>query len=212
MSRLPLAFVFALTVSLSAHAEKNATIAPKLASIDSPVIQEDFNGDKLSAIMVPVKGEWTIVDGKLHGKELAADKHAAVLNYQKKNRDSVVRFSFRFADNTEGFHFSLNHRGGHLFRVVVSPNKVAVNLDKDKKDPASKVVVLNTAKGDFKSGEWYTMQVEMVADKVVVQTDTGVQIESSHPKLDTDKPNYRFVMRGNSLSIDDLRVWDVATR
>lgn len=208
MLRILFSITIAALVSLPAHAEKNATIAPKISSIGSPVVQENFDGGKLAETMVPVKGEWKLVDGALHGKELSADKHAAVLNFQKANRNSVVRFSFKFDDNTEGLHLSLNHKGGHLFRVIVSPEKLAVNLDKDKKDPKSKAIVLASAKGDFHRGQWYTMQVEMVGEKVIVQTDTGVSLESSHQKLDTDKPNYRFVMRGNSLSIDDLQVWE----
>ncbi len=37
----------------------------------------------------------------------------------------------------------------------------------------------------------------------------GLTVAGSHAKLDTEKPNYRFVMRGDSLSIDDLHIWDV---
>jgi hypothetical protein len=150
-----------------------------------------------------------VVDGALVAKELAADKHAAVLNYQKKNRNSVVRFSFKLDGSTKGFNFSLNHAKGHLFRVVIAPTKMTVNLDKDKKDSKSKAVVLASAKGSFEQGKWYTMQVEMVGEQVVAQTDNGVIAEATHAKLDTDKPNYRFVMRDETLSIDDLQIWDV---
>jgi hypothetical protein len=119
-----------------------------------------------------------------------------------------VRYSFKLDENTKGFNFSLNHKGGHLFRVVVAPTKLTINLDKDKKDPNSKAVVLGSAKGDFEQGKWYTMQIEMVGDRVVVQTDNALSVEATHAKLDTDKPNYRFVMRGDSLTIDDLHVWE----
>ena len=108
---------------------------------------------------------------------------------------------------TKGFNFSLNHAKGHLFRVVVTPTAMTVNLDKDKNDPESKAVVLGTAKGKFEQGKWYTMQVEMRGDKVVAQTDNGLTVEATHSTLDTDKPNYRFVMKGDSLSLDDLQIW-----
>jgi hypothetical protein len=203
-----LSFVLALCFVSTSQAEKNASIATKIASVGSPVIEESFDTE-LAPPMAAVKGEWKVVDGILVAKELAADKHAAVLNYQKPNRNSVVRFSFKLDGSTDGFNFSLNHAGGHLFRVVVAPTKLSVNLDKDKKDPDSKAVVLATAKGDFQQGKWYTMQVEMVGPRVVVQTDNGSMVEASNAKLDTDKPNYRFVMRGDSLAIDDLHVWEV---
>ena len=192
----------------SAHADKNVTMSTLITTIGSPIVNESFDS-ALSETASAVKGEWTVIDGVLVGKELEADKHAAVLNYQKANRNSVVRFSFKLDDQTSGFNFSLNHKGGHLFRVVVSPSKLTVNLDKDKKDPASKAVVLATEKGQFDQGKWYTMQIEMVGDKVAVQTDNGVTAQASHPTLDTDKPNYRFVMADKTLSIDDLQIWEV---
>lgn len=200
--------VIAICSFSTALADKNVTIKTKIASVGSPVIEESFDAP-LAKPATAVKGEWKVVEGVLVGKELAADKHAAVLNYQKQNRNSVVRFSFKFDGDTEGFNFSLNHAGGHLFRVVVAPTKMTLNLDKDKKDPESKAVVLATAKGEFESREWYTMQIEMLGDRVVAQTDNGLTVEGSNAKLDTDKPNYRFVMRGDSLAIDDLHVWDV---
>ncbi len=203
---LPVLLVLCYCATVSA--EKNASIDTKIATIGSPVVEQSFDS-AIAEPMVPVKGEWKVVDGVLIGKELSADQHAAVLNYQKKNRNSVVRFSFKMDGSSDGFNFSLNHAAGHLFRVVVAPTKLSVNLDKDKKDPDSKAVVLATSKGTFERGKWYTMQVEMLGNRVVVQTDNGVLAEASNAKLDTDKPNYRFVMRGDSLAIDDLQIWDV---
>ncbi len=205
---ISLALTIAICSFSTAVADKNVAMETKIASVGSPVIEESFDSP-LAKPAAAVKGQWKVVEGVLVGKELAADKHAAVLNYQKKNRNSVVRFSFKCDGDTQGFNFSLNHSGGHLFRVVVAPTKMTLNLDKDKKDPDSKAQVLATAKGEFKQGQWYTMQIEMLGDRVVAQTDNGLIVEGSHAKLDTDKPNYRFVMRGDSLAIDDLHVWDV---
>lgn len=189
-------------------ADKNVTIEPKIAKVGSPVVNESFDGE-LAEAFKGVKGQWKITDGVLVGKELESDKHAAVMNFQKKNHDSVVRFSFKLDGETKGFNFSLNHKGGHLFRSVIAPTKLTINLDKDKKDPKSKAIVMANSKGKFEQGKWYTMQIEMVGDRVVVQTDNGITAEAKHEKLDTDKPNYRFVMRGDGLSIDDLNVWEV---
>jgi hypothetical protein len=188
-----------------ALADKNATMEPKLATpTDSGAVQ-DFDSE-ISKPLTAVKGEWQVVDGVLLGKELESDAHAAVLNYQQKNRNSIVRFSFKVEGSTKGFNFSLNHSKGHLFRVTVAPTAMTISLDKDKKDASSKVIKLATAKGKFEQGVWYTMQVEMKGDKVVAQTDNGICLEASHVSLDTDKPGYRFVMKGDSLSIDDLHV------
>jgi hypothetical protein len=166
-------------------AEKNVSIDPKIGPVETPVVTQSFDSE-LAKPLAAVKGEWKVVDGVLVGKELKADKHAAVLNFQKPNRNSVVRFSFRLDGETQGFSFSLNHAKGHLFRINVTPTVLSVNLDKDKKDPASKAVVLGTAKGKFEQGKWYTMQVEMQGEKVVAQTDNGLSVEAAHASLDTD--------------------------
>ena len=201
-----LAILVVLTSS-NAMAEKNATLEPKLGITGEVTFQDSFD-DSMPEVFKTAKGEWTVQDGLICGKELASDQHAAVLNLQQKNRDSVVRVSFQFNGSTKGFNLSLNHKGGHLFRVVVTPAAMRVNLDKDKKDPSSKAIALGAAKVRFKPGEWYTLQVEMKGERVVAQTDNSAVIEVSHAKLDTEKPNYRFVMRGDSLKLDDLTVWD----
>ncbi len=202
-----LALMILIASRSSAVAEKNTTIEPKLGTLPSAVVVHSFD-EAMAKPLAAVKGEWTVTDGVLVGKELAADKHAAVLNLQQKNRNSTVRFSFKLDGSTKGLAFSLNHAKGHLFRVNVTPAMLSLNLDKDKKDPESKNKVLATAKGKFEQGQWYTMLVEMQGEKVTVQTDNGLIVAASHPSLDTDKPNYRFVMKGDSLSIDDLHVWE----
>lgn len=206
MNRICYSLIALGLISAPVLAEKNAVIEPKLAKVGSAGIHHSFDSE-LNQAFVQAKGQWEATEGVLHGKELAADKHAAVLNLQQKNRNSVVKFSFKVDGETKGFNFSLNHKGGHLFRVIVAPTKLAVSLDKDKKDPKSKAIALGTTKTDIQQGQWYTMQVEMVGEQVVAQVDNGAVVEASHAKLDTNKPNYRFVMRGDSLSIDDLQVW-----
>ena len=209
MNRVCLSLATLFLASL-ACAEKNAQIPAKLATLSAPTVQASFDGDgKVKEPLSTIRGEWKRVDGAIHGKEILAEKHAAVLHYLKPNRNSIVRFSFKFDDNTTGMHFSLNHKRGHLFRVVVLPTRLTVNLDKDKKDPKSKAMRLGESKAEFKPGQWYTMQVEMLGDRVVAQTDNGASVSVQHEKLDTDKPNYRFIMKGNSLSVDDLSIWDL---
>jgi hypothetical protein len=83
-----------------------------------------------------------------------------------------------------------------------------VNLDKDKKDPKSKAVVMADVKGKITPGEWHTMQVEILGDKVSVQTDFGLKADVSHKSLDVDKTGYRFVT-GGSVALDDVMVWKV---
>ena len=221
MSRLTwsVTYCFALAFigfcGLDCYAEKNSEIKPAL--IDAKLVQvaDDFEqvepgtmnpGKKWNVL----KGEWRVQDGFLVGKELEADHHAAVICLNEKNTDSLIRFSFRL-DGSAGFHLSLNHAKGHLFRVIVGENLVAVKTDKDKKDPTSKAVTLGQEKTLFEQGKWYTMQVEMRGEHVVVQADNGLSIKGNHESLAVDKPNYRFVTSGKALQLDDIQIGLVET-
>ena len=205
---LCLALLFSISCNSTIMADKNTALPFQLGEPTNVIAQLTFD-QPLDKAFVPVKGEWKIVDSCVAGKELAADNHAAVLTYQQKNRNSIVRFSFRIDGTTTGFHFSLNHAGGHLFRVIVAPQTVTISLDKDKKDATSRARVLAKTTGNFEQGRWYTMQVEMMGDHIFVQTDNGLTVKASHPTLNTDKPNYRFVMKCETLSIDDLQIWQL---
>ena len=83
------------------------------------------------------------------------------------------------------------------------------NKDREKNDPASKPQALGKAEGAFAMGQWHTLQVEMVGDRVVVQADNGAKVDVRHPALDVEKTGYRFVTRGSSLWLDDINVWEV---
>ncbi len=208
LRKLILATTFVFATPILLFAEKNSPIKAMLGEPGKNPTVESFDKG-LAESMLVVKGEWKVVDGVLVGKELDADMHAAVLSLQRKNRNSLVRFSFKLDGTTSGLHLSLNHEKGHLFRVVVSPSSLSLNLDKDKNDPSSKPLVLDKAQASFVAGKWITLQVEILGDTVVAHTDTGAVVKAQHASLDTDKPNYRFVMKGDSLSIDDVLIADI---
>ena len=197
--------VFAVT----ADAAKNAEVKPLLTSPASVTMQDEFDRDSLGKNWFVGKGEWSIVDGSLVGKELAADKHAAVAMLKHPNTDSAVKLSFKL-DGAEGFSFSLNHKKGHLFRVVVMKDRLIVRTDRDKKDPKSKVETLDSAKADFAQGQWHTLLIEMKGDAVAVSADNGATIQGTHDSLATEKTGYRLVLKGESLIVDDVHVWDIA--
>jgi hypothetical protein len=44
-------------------------------------------------------------------------------------------------------------------------------------------------------------------ENVSVQADNGVKAVARHASIRQPKPNYRFVMRGESLRLDDVKVW-----
>src|SRR6478672_8909069 len=151
-----------------AQAEKDADLKTLISKASKNVLQEKFDGPKLPKGWAAAKGDFQVKDGTLVGWEKKEDMHAAVLNLQKPFKNSIVRFSFK-RDGVTGFNVSFNHPKGHLFRVLINDDGLQVNKDKDKKDAAAKAVVLGKAEGKFPPGQWQTMQVEIVGDKVAVQ-------------------------------------------
>jgi len=188
-------------------AGKGADIKPILATPGKATAEEAFSGTELAKTWNVAKGDWQVHDGTLVGKEKKEDNHAAVCGLVVPNHDSIIRFSFKF-DGSNNLAVSYNHAKGHLFRVTVSPTAVSVATDADKNDPNSKSVPIGKADAKFENGQWYTMQVEVKGQKVAVQTDNGVKIEGSNPALDVDKTGYRFVTRGESLVLSDVKAWE----
>lgn len=203
-----LALAAALALPASLQAEKDAALKLLIAQAGKPIMDEEFAGAKLPKGFVVNKGDFQVRDGMIAGWEKKEDKHAAVLTLQKPFRNAILRFSFK-RDGVTGFNLSLNHPKGHLFRVLINDDNLTINKDKDKKDPASKQVVLGKAEGRFETGRWYTLQIEIVGDRVAVQTDNGVKLDVRDPALDVEKTGFRFVTRGSTLYLDDVTVWNV---
>jgi hypothetical protein len=209
MRRSCAALVVVLGAGLSVgpvRAEKGSILKPLMVKAGKVVVSEPFDVKELPKKWVANKGSWQVKDGSVTGWEKKEDKHAAVLTLQQPFRNSILRFSFK-RDGATGFNVSFNHAKGHLFRVIVNDDGLTINKDKDKKDPASKPQVLGKADGDFASGQWHTLQIEIQGDKVAVHADNGAKVEVSHPGLDVEKTGYRFVMRGATLLMDDLTIW-----
>ena len=203
-------FILASALLLTAgfaQAERNAPLKPVLAQPGKVVFEDSFSSAELSKTWNVAKGDWKAKDGVLTGKEKASDKHAGVLMLAKPNKDSIIQFSFKL-DGVKAFDLSFNSSKGHLFRVTVDAAGVVLNKDKDKKDKASKADMLGKAGVKIESGKWVTMLVEVKGDKVNVQTDNGVKIQGGTTGLGVEKTGYRFVARGESVSIADLKVWE----
>ena len=198
-----------LTVSTSlCLAEKGADLKPSLNKLNKLVVDEKFAGGALPNSWGGVQGDWQVRDGAVVGKEKASDEHPAVLFLNQPHRDAIVRFSFKL-DGAKSFNLSLNHPKGHLFRVAVDAEGLTLSKDKDKRDPKSKAVQLGKASGKFETGKWHTLLMETKGGKVSVQADNGAKVEGSHPELDVEKTGYRFIMRGESLRVSDVKVWEV---
>jgi hypothetical protein len=191
-----------------ALADKGTQIEPVLNKSSAVAVEEGFGGSQIAKPWAVAKGTWTIEDGSLVGREKKEDMHAAVLSLVQPHRDSIIKFSFKI-DGATGVNLSYNHAKGHLFRVVINPTGLTINKDKDKNDPNSKIVPLGKIDGKIAPGQWHTLLVETQGDKVFARLDNGLQLQVQEPSLAVEKTGYRFVMKGETLTLDDIKVWKV---
>ncbi len=167
-----------------------------------PEATADFSSAVLPDDWGAVKGEWRVSEGSLVGAELAADKHAAVLNIPDPHAESTIRLRFRL-DGAKGFHLSYNHAKGHLCRVTVNAGEAALVMDKDKKNPASKAVTLARQSLSLAPGAWVELSCIIEGGRAVVKIGDTV-LEGAHPDLAKEKTGYRLVVQGASVAFDDL--------
>ena len=190
------------------RADKGVDLKPALAKPGTLLIDESFSGQELGKAWTVAKGEWTVKDGAVVGREKSEDMHAAVAMLSHPHRDSILRFSFKIG-GAKGVSLSLNHAKGHLFRIAISEAGLSLIKDKDKKDPNSKPKVLAKAGSKLDPAQWHTMLVEIHGDKVTVQTDHSHKLGVQDPAFAVEKTGFRFVARGESLLLDDIKVWQV---
>ncbi|MDF1737971.1 MAG: hypothetical protein P1U86_02335 [Verrucomicrobiales bacterium] len=167
------------------------------------VIKDDFSGESLSGSWAAVKGDWKIEDGMLSGAELESDKHAAVLNYSAPHNSNDGEIKFQLNGSKE-FHLSFNHPKGHLYRVIVKEDGVSLRTDKDKKDPASKAINLETVKGAFEQGKTYTMRFKVADGTATAEFDNGLKVTGTHELLKKKKTGYRLIIKGDGVLFDDF--------
>ena len=203
-----LTLLLALISLAVARAEKGADLKPLLAKPGKVVMEERFDASQLGKGWTTPKGDWQIKDGAVIGKEKKEDMHAAVLTLTQPFKNTAIKYSFK-ADGAQGVTLSFNHPKGHLFRIAINNDGLVINKDPDKAVVGSKAKPLAKAEGKFPAGQWHTLLVEIQGDKVAVQADNGVKAQASDPSLNVEKTGYRFVMRGETLSLDDLTIWQV---
>lgn len=186
--------------------DKGQMLPASLLKPGEMVFSDQFDRIETGERFRVLKGKWSIREQELHGAEIKADNHAAVALFGQPFRDGLLRFSFRM-QGAKGFHLSLNHSTGHLFRVVVSDREVVLRTDRDKKKQGSVSEILARSSEGVLPGEWFTMQLETVGESVLVRIDNGITLSGRASVLKCEKTGYRFVVQGQSVYFDDIQIF-----
>lgn len=184
-----------------------------LAANGADIASDDFNRAELGKKWHINNGEWKIVDGSLHIKELQADKHAASGRWLVPSQNAVYSLRFRLEDNCKAFHVGFDpargelKKKGHLYSVIITPTtwRIMKHVDKAnrKKDPNE---VLATAPATFKKGRWYTLKISGNGNDVTANIDNIGELKASHPTFHVKKPTLVFRCVGDGAHIDDVTI------
>jgi hypothetical protein len=205
MNRTLAALLLALPAfAQDAKPEPRKDLAANLCIRGKLIFSDDFSAPELSKEWKVAKGKWEIADGTLKGVELAADMHAAVLKHALPSKNVVLQFSFKF-DGARSLACSFDGKG-HVCRVALSPAGFQVRRDVAK-DSGEKASVLGKGTIDLK-GDWHTMLVEIQGKEMLAQVDDKVFAFGEHDGVDVEKSTFGFPMSGESIRIDDVRLWE----
>ncbi len=185
--------------------EAPADLASRLSLRGKLLFSEDFGGAEVPADWKKSKGEWTIADGALRGKELAADKHAAVIKHPLPAKDFLLQFSFKL-DGAKQATCSFDGKG-HICRVILTPQGFTLRRDVPKNGD-EKPQTLAKGAVELKAGEWHRLLIEIRGREFLAQVDDKVVAFGEHDGVALDKSTFGFPVSGESFAVDSVRLWE----
>jgi hypothetical protein len=157
-------------------------------------------------------GTWVVADGALHGTEIAAQQHQAVLRRPLAFTNAVIAFSFRL-DHARQISLSINDAKEHVCRLLINARGFVVQKDDHDHTGPDKAVVFARVPLVITPGEWHTALVELSGPEMVAQIDGATHIGfGAHELLDRPKANFGFTAAGGTAEFRDVKVWAATPR
>lgn len=185
-----------------------------------PSVDESFDAP-LAKTWTKQFGSWKVEDGALQASQQASDEHIAAFRYAHPLQNADIQVDFKAA-GARAFHVGFDpaagelDKKGHLFAVVMTPQKMIVQLNRDKNVETSKNEALASAEIDLVSGKTYTLMLHMQGDQVEanlkpIDQQDWVKLTAKHPTFHVKKPGIVFRVGGKDgeeIHLDRVRVWD----
>ena len=205
-----------LTASASAAAMLALAAAGFCAATNDPgfsdrgklLFSDEFNGASLDPSWMGKPGKWELANGSIRASERAEDKHAAVRRHPLAYHDAIFEFAFQF-DGAKAVHLSLNNRGGHICRLVITPKGMALMADKPNATSELKPEKLASVETEVAGGQWHKVVVEVHGRHMMAQLDGKQSIAGESARVDVDKADFGFPVQGVSTLIDYVRVYEL---
>ena len=211
----PFVFTLALAVvSSQAFAADPETILGKKGKV---LLEENFAGNGLPSGWTKNTGTIVASDGVLRITELASDKHAGAFRKALPMKDLAIQLDFKF-EQAKMFHIGFDpapgelKKKGHLYSVVINPEKISILEHNDKANPDSKPKTLGAKSSDLKNGQWYKMLLENKGDEVLVHIDGVEMVRAKSDDFRVKKPGIVLRVMGadkDGVCIDNMTVWEL---
>ena len=173
-----------------------------------PLFKDDFSAATLDSHWGGKLGTWELADGAVKISERAEDKHAAVRRYPLKYHDAIFEFSFRF-EGAKAIHLSINNKGGHVCRLVITPTGMVLQTDKPNATSNIKPARLGALMVPVEAGKWHKVVLEVRGQRMTAQMDGGKIFSGENPAVDVDKADFGFAVSGVSALLDNVAVYEV---
>ncbi len=185
----------------------------RLSADEATITADNFDRAELGRKWHVNNGEWKIIDGALHIKELEADKHAASGRWLIPSQDAVYSLRFRLQDGCKALHVGLDpargelKKKGHLYSVIITPTtwRIMKHVDKANRKEAPNEI-LASAPATVKNGCWYSLKISGKGDNVTASIGNIGELKASHPTFHVKKPTLVFRCVGDGAQIDDLKI------
>jgi len=171
------------------------------------LFSDDFSGPSMAQGWIGKPGKWEMVDGAVKVSEAPEDKHAAVRRHPlPQYRDAIFEFSFEF-DGAHTIGLSLNNKGGHVCRVMISAKAMILQVDAPNPKSDLKTVRLAASTTPVESGKWHKLVVEVHGPVMIAQLDDAPPITGENPRVDVDKTDLGIPVGGVSAKVKGLKVY-----
>lgn len=197
----------------SARAADDALLLARKGEV---LLENAFNETAFGAPWTRQFGKLEIADGALRASQQASDNHPCAFRRPLPLQDAVVQVDFRF-QGARMLHVGFDpakgelKKTGHLFSVVLTPERMALLEHQDKSNPASKNQERASASAAFETGKWYTLVLEMKGQEVAAHVlGIDAKLRAASPDFACKKPGLVFRVMSKdegSAQLDNLKVW-----
>jgi hypothetical protein len=176
------------------------------------LFKDDFSGPSLDPGWPEGPGNWELVDGAAKISERPQDKHPAVRRRPLKYHDAIFEFSFQL-NGARMICLASYTPAGHLCRLAITPKGLTLMTERPTATSDPKLAAtLATLDSTIEPGKWHNVVLEFRGGRMLAQLDGQKTLVGESPLLDVDKSQFAFPVGGASALLDNVRVYETASK